>query len=570
VPTHDEEGPQDGIPEGRPESEPPQAPGSSAEHGEGPAREVEVICAIYVRKSTEDERSDVDGRSIDRQREHATAYAEAQGWSVDPSCIFVDENISGAEFVNRPGLAQLRAAAAARRFERLVVMDQSRLGRDTIRTLNVILDLQDHGIEIHSYLDRTAIKLDTDTAEVTTFMRSWSDTKARTDASKRTRDGLSKKAKAGHATGGRPYGYDVLRVGDHSEYRVNADQAAIVRQLFAWALEGLGAFRLRTRLTELTGQTWPKNRIQRLLRNPVYVGRLAWGRTRVVSRGGKAKRREKGEPAVVVERPELRIVSDEVWSQVQTLRTATAAHHGKGGALKPAAGTSGKYVLTGILRCGTCGSTMSMLGNHGLRYFCLGRARSGATFCSNRASVPMMEMDKAVITILLDELLADPERLWQIISEREAQRTAQAGPVVNIAKDVAKLEREIANLVKLAAAGSQDVLAGITERRTQVERLKAKPVVEPITKAQVVTGYAAFRMKINRKNPQEVRALLARLGCTRIVVTRTATGWDFEGEFDAGRIVTPTPPYPAEPSLIETDARGYLLNSDPPTQKVGQ
>jgi site-specific DNA recombinase len=528
-----------------------------------------MIAAVYCRKSTEDERSADDGRSIDRQREHATAYAEAQGWIVGLDLIFLDENASGAEFVNRPGLAQLRAAAAAHRFEQLVVMDQSRLGRDTIRTLNVILDLQDHGIEIHSYLDRTAIKLDTDTAEVTTFMRSWSDTKARTDASKRTRDGLSKKAKAGHATGGRPFGYDVLRVGDHSEYRVNEDQAVIVRSLFAWALEGLGVFRLRTRLTELTGQTWPKNRIQRLLRNPVYVGQLAWGRTRVVSRGGKAKRREKGDPTVV-ERPELRIVTDEIWNQVQTLRAATAAHHGKGGTLKPAAATPTKYVLTGILRCGTCGSTMSMIGNHGLRYFCLGRARNGATFCSTKSSVPMMELDRAVIGILLDELLVDPERLWTIIREREAQRAAQAGPVVNIAKDVAKLEREIANLVKLAAGGSQDVLAGITERRTQVDRLKAKPVVEPVTKAQVVAGYAALRMKINRKNPAEVRALLARLGCTRIVVTRTASGWDFEGEFDAGRIVAATPPYPAEPSLVETDARGYLLNNCPPTQKVGQ
>ena len=131
-----------------------------------------MIAAVYCRKSTEDERSADDGRSIDRQREHATAYAEAQGWIVGLDLIFLDENISGAEFVNRPGLARLRAAAAAHRFERLVVMDQSRLGRDTIRTLNVILDLQDHGIEIHSYLDRNAIKLDTDTAEVTTFMRS--------------------------------------------------------------------------------------------------------------------------------------------------------------------------------------------------------------------------------------------------------------------------------------------------------------------------------------------------------------------------------------------------------------
>jgi len=48
-----------------------------------------------------------------------------------------------------------------------------------------------------------------------------------------------------------------------------------------------------------------------------------------------------------------------------------------------------------------------------------------------------------------------------------------AGPVVNVAREVAKLEKEIANLVKLAAGGSQDVLAGIKERRGRIELLQA-------------------------------------------------------------------------------------------------
>jgi hypothetical protein len=38
--------------------------------------------------------------------------------------------------------------------------------------------------------------------------------------------------------------------------------------------------------------------------------------------------------------------------------------------------------------------------------------------------------------------------------------------------------------------------------------------------------------------------------------------WSFEGSFDAGRIVD-VKPYPETPSLIETDARGYLLNIAP-------
>jgi hypothetical protein len=79
------------------------------------------------------------------------------------------------------------------------------------------------------------------------------------------------------------------------------------------------------------------------------------------------------------------------------------------------------------------------------------------------------------------------------------------------------------------------------------ELLKAKPVVEPVTKAQVVNGYAALRMKINRKSPQEVRALLARLGCERITVKKTGPHtWDFAGEFDAGRVLNIAPSSPPD------------------------
>ncbi len=110
------------------------------------------------------------------------------------------------------------------------------------------------------------------------------------------------------------------------------------------------------------------------------------------------------------------------------------------------------------------------------------------------------------------------------------------------------------------------MLTGIKDRRARVELLRSKEKAAPtsITKERFLSGYAGFRVQINRKNPGEVRALLARLGCGRITVKKTGPNtWEFAGEFDAGRIVNAAPPYPAEPSLIETDAQGYLLNIAP-------
>ena len=92
------------------------------------------------------------------------------------------------------------------------------------------------------------------------------------------------------------------------------------------------------------------------------------------------------------------------------------------------------------------------------------RAECQDAFCSNKGGVPMAVLDQAVITVLLDELLGDSERLWTIIREREAQRVTPACPVVNVTKEIAKLEREIANLVNLAATSETDTSWSLVPR----------------------------------------------------------------------------------------------------------
>jgi hypothetical protein len=72
-----------------------------------------MIAAIYARKSTDQQVAD-EQKSVTRQVAHARAYAAAQGWTVDESCIFVDDGVSGAEFANRPGYMRLLNAQTPR------------------------------------------------------------------------------------------------------------------------------------------------------------------------------------------------------------------------------------------------------------------------------------------------------------------------------------------------------------------------------------------------------------------------------------------------------------------------
>src|SRR5262244_1994792 len=93
-----------------------------------------MIAAIYARKSTDQNVSDEE-KSVTRQIERARAYAERKGWTVAEEHIYADDGISGAEFQKRPGFLRLMNALRPRpSFQVLVMMEESRLGREQIET----------------------------------------------------------------------------------------------------------------------------------------------------------------------------------------------------------------------------------------------------------------------------------------------------------------------------------------------------------------------------------------------------------------------------------------------------
>ena len=83
--------------------------------------------AIYARKSTEQTGVSDEEKSVTRQIEHAKLYAAQKDWTVSDEHIFVDDGISGAEFVKRPGFIRLMNALKPRpAFHFLVMSEESR------------------------------------------------------------------------------------------------------------------------------------------------------------------------------------------------------------------------------------------------------------------------------------------------------------------------------------------------------------------------------------------------------------------------------------------------------------
>jgi site-specific DNA recombinase len=89
--------------------------------------------AIYASKSTDQRDRDDEEKSVTRQIEHARAYAQRKGWTVDDAHVYVDDGISGAEFPKRPGFIRLMASLKPRPpFNALILSEPSRPGREQI------------------------------------------------------------------------------------------------------------------------------------------------------------------------------------------------------------------------------------------------------------------------------------------------------------------------------------------------------------------------------------------------------------------------------------------------------
>src|SRR5215468_11764710 len=206
-----------------------------------------MIAAIYARKSTEQNGIGDEEKSVIRQIERARAYAARKGWIVADDHVYTDDGISGAEFLKRPGFLRLMNALKPRApFQALIMSEESRLGREQIETAYALKQLVTAGVQVWLYLEDRECSLDSPTAKLLMSVAAFADEMEREKARQRTYDALERKARALHVTGGRVYGYDNVDVAGadgrrlHVVRRVNEEQAAVVRRIFALCAEGQG------------------------------------------------------------------------------------------------------------------------------------------------------------------------------------------------------------------------------------------------------------------------------------------------------------------------------------------
>ncbi len=173
-----------------------------------------MIAAIYARKSTDQNLPDEE-KSVTRQIERATAYAQAKGWTVASEHVHADDGISGAEFVKRPGFLRLMNALKPRPpFQVLIMSEESRLGREQIETAYALKQITDAGVRVFFYLEDRERTLDSAMDKVMLSLTTFAAEMEREKASQRTYDAIRRKAER-HQVAGSVANMNALRRRSH-------------------------------------------------------------------------------------------------------------------------------------------------------------------------------------------------------------------------------------------------------------------------------------------------------------------------------------------------------------------
>jgi site-specific DNA recombinase len=399
--------------------------------------------AIYARFSTDLQNE----RSTEDQIDLCRAYAEREGFEVVGT--YADKARSGASLIGRDQIMQMLADAQVGKFDAIIVEALDRLSRDMEDLAGIHKRMSFLGIQLLAVHDGAANTL-------MVGLRGLVGQLMREDNVHKIRRGMTGLVKQGLSAGGRAYGYrpDPTQKG---QLLIVEEEAEVVRYIFAAYDKGLSPRAICTKLNEKRirpprGELWAHTALvgsgkrgSGILRNPIYVGRPVWNKVRMVKdplTGKRVSRPNPSEQQVQADIPSLRIIPDELFDAVQRQLNSRSHRHRKDNI---AVHRRPKRLLSGLLKCGACGSGMSTYGHDKsgrTRVRCSAYTNSGV--CPDPKTFYLEDIEALTIDVLNRELATQD----QILSYAKAYVEAREREDAEENKQRARIEGRLASLAK--------------------------------------------------------------------------------------------------------------------------
>lgn len=314
-------------------------------------------CYIYTRVSTS---MQVDGYSLDAQKDKILKYADYQELKVVGE--YSDEGKSGKNLEGRPDFVRMLSDIESQKddIDFVLVYKLSRFGRNAADVLSSLQKMQDYNVNL--VCTEENIDSSKDSGKLIISVLSAVSEIERENILVQTMAGRQQKAKEGKWNGGfAPYGYKLVE----GKLEIVEDEAEIIRIIydkFVHTSMGMSAI-----AKYLNGQGYVKkvrqngslaafstSFVKGVLDNPVYCGKIAYGRRKTEKIEGKRNEyhivKQKEYPIYDgIHKP---IISVDEWYAAHERRLRTGVRNLK------THNIGHEYVLSSILKCPVCGASM--------------------------------------------------------------------------------------------------------------------------------------------------------------------------------------------------------------------
>ena len=354
-------------------------------------KQPDKITALYCRLSRDDEQDGLSG-SIKNQQAILEKYAQENGFK--NTRVFIDDGWSGTNFA-RPAFTEIMELAEKGRIGTLIVKDHSRLGRNRLIVGQLLEEGFDSlGVRYIAIMDNIdTAKGISDLVPMQDLFNEWH----AKNTSQKVRNVFKSKGMSGAPlTTNPPYGY-LKDPESKNGWIVDEEVAKIVRQIFAWCVDGLGPTQIAKHLKAAKVPTptehwsnigrncsnlpavpynWCSDTVANILSKQEYCGDTVNFRSTTKSFKNKKKIERPPEEWQIFKNTHPAIIDREVFALVQELRKHRRRPT-KSGIVSP---------FSGLLYCADCGEKLyySVTNNYKREqaYFFCSSYRKNSEVCS--------------------------------------------------------------------------------------------------------------------------------------------------------------------------------------------
>ncbi len=351
--------------------------------------------AAYCRVSTEKE-AQID--SLEKQIEFFNEFTKKNGYELYK--LYADEGISGKQIKHRKQFQQMMQDAKTKKFDKVVVKDVSRFARNTVDLLQSIRELKSYGIEV-DFLNNGEI-MEGGSEFILTILGAMAQQES-ANMSKRVKFGKDITAKKGRVPN-IVFGYDKIP-DERYTLKINEEEAKIVKEIFeSYVYKGIGTTKIAWDLndrgirTKKTKSKWVQTSIVRMLKNPIYTGRVTNKKSEVTDFITGTRKDLPEEEWIVVEKPEMRIISDELFNRAQDILLQRSNEFKLNNKREKT-----EYVFSTLIYCKHCGYSFRRVrrkytedGKEYIRWVCSGRNSMGVNHCPNTTVIDEEELLNAI------------------------------------------------------------------------------------------------------------------------------------------------------------------------------